>query len=122
MGTVTSSAISTSPGPAARPESGSVFSGLSSSEAQRRLTEFGPNEIRREQATNVLTLLVSQFASPVIWLLLVALRCPRLLGNGSMVSANDGCSDALNEVGPGASAAGTNACGVGAPRGAAAGS
>ena len=40
--------------------------GLSSAEAQRRLTEFGPNEIRREQATNALTLLVRQFASPVI--------------------------------------------------------
>ena len=72
MGTVTSSAGSTSPGPAARLESGRVFSGLSSGEAQRRLTESGPNEIRREQATNALTLLVRQFASPVIWLLLVA--------------------------------------------------
>ena len=49
-----------------------VAAGLSSAEAQRRLTEFGPNEIRREQATNALTLLVRQFASPVIWLLLVA--------------------------------------------------
>ena len=29
-----------------------VTVGLSSAEAQRRLTEFGPNEIRREQATN----------------------------------------------------------------------
>jgi Ca2+-transporting ATPase len=49
-----------------------VTVGLSSAEAQRRLTEFGPNEIRREQATNALTLVVGQFASPVIWLLLVA--------------------------------------------------
>ena len=49
-----------------------VTVGLSSAEARRRLTEFGPNEIRREQATNALTLLVRQFASPVIWLLLVA--------------------------------------------------
>jgi Ca2+-transporting ATPase len=46
--------------------------GLSSVEAQRRLTAFGPNEIRREHATDALTLLVRQFASPVIWLLLVA--------------------------------------------------
>jgi Ca2+-transporting ATPase len=46
--------------------------GLSSAEAQRRLTESGPNEIHRERATNALTLLVRQFASPVIWLLLVA--------------------------------------------------
>jgi hypothetical protein len=41
-----------------------VAVGLSSAEALRRLTEFGPNEIRREQATNALTLLVRQFASP----------------------------------------------------------
>lgn len=79
MGTVTSSAGSTSPGLAARLESGRVFSGLSSSEAQRRL-ESGPNEIRREQATNALTLLVRQFASPVIWLLLVATVLSAALG------------------------------------------
>ena len=33
-----------------------VAVGLSSAEAQRRLTEFGPNEIRREQTTKALTL------------------------------------------------------------------
>jgi P-type Ca2+ transporter type 2C len=54
--------------------------GLSSAEAQRRLTEFGPNEIRREQATNALTLLVRQFASPVICLLLVATVVSAALG------------------------------------------
>ncbi|HLG58724.1 MAG TPA: cation-translocating P-type ATPase [Vicinamibacterales bacterium] len=57
-----------------------VAAGLSSAEALRRLTEFGPNEIRREQATNVLTLLVRQFASPVIWLLLVATVLSAALG------------------------------------------
>jgi Ca2+-transporting ATPase len=57
-----------------------VAAGLSSAEAQRRLTEFGPNEIRREQATNPLTLLVRQFASPVIWLLLVASALSAALG------------------------------------------
>jgi P-type Ca2+ transporter type 2C len=49
-----------------------VSAGLSSTEAQRRLAELGANEIRREQATSRLTLLVRQFASPVIWLLLGA--------------------------------------------------
>lgn len=57
-----------------------VAAGLSSAEAQRRLTEFGPNEIRREQATNALTLLVRQFASPVIWLLLLASALSVALG------------------------------------------
>ena len=54
--------------------------GLSSAEAQRRLTEFGPNEIRREQATTALTLLVRQFASPVICLFLVATVLSAALG------------------------------------------
>ena len=46
--------------------------GLSSTEAQRRLAEFGPNEIRREESNTSFTLLARQFASPVIWLLLGA--------------------------------------------------
>ena len=43
--------------------------GLSSSEAQRRLAQTGPNELRREQAASRVVLLARQFASPVIWLL-----------------------------------------------------
>jgi hypothetical protein len=36
-----------------------VAVGLSAAEAQRRLTGFGPNEIRREQVISPLTLLVA---------------------------------------------------------------
>jgi P-type Ca2+ transporter type 2C len=57
-----------------------VLVGLSPAEAVRRLTEFGPNEIRRERSTSGLTLLVRQFASPVIWLLLVASALSAALG------------------------------------------
>jgi Ca2+-transporting ATPase len=46
--------------------------GLSSSDARRRLVEFGPNELRREQTTTPWALLARQFKSPVIWLLLAA--------------------------------------------------
>ena len=49
-----------------------MAAGLSSTDAQRLLAELGPNEIRREQTTTLLTLLARQFASPVIWLLLGA--------------------------------------------------
>ena len=72
MAIVTSPPVS--PAPAADTNGGVSrrASGLSSAEAKRRLGEFGPNEIHREQATSALTLLVRQFASPVIWLLLVA--------------------------------------------------
>ncbi len=55
-------------------------SGLSTTEAQRRLAEFGPNEIRREQTTTPLKLLARQFASPVIWLLLGASVVSAALG------------------------------------------
>ena len=54
--------------------------GLSSSEAGRRLTECGPNEIRREEATSPLVLIARQFASPVIWLLLGATLVSLALG------------------------------------------
>ena len=81
MATVTPSPISrpltpdANIGPASR-----IVAGLSSAEAQRRLTVFGPNEIRREQTTTPLTLLARQFASPVIWLLLGASVLSAALG------------------------------------------
>jgi P-type Ca2+ transporter type 2C len=46
--------------------------GLSTAEAERRLSQFGSNEIRREQATRPWVLAARQFTSPVIWLLLGA--------------------------------------------------
>ncbi len=57
-----------------------VAAGLSSTEAQGRLAEFGPNEIRREQTATPLRLLARQFASPVIWLLLGASALSAALG------------------------------------------
>jgi len=57
-----------------------AVTGLSSADAQRRLVEFGPNEIQRERATSSLTLLARQFASPVIWLLLAATVVSAALG------------------------------------------
>jgi len=71
-----------SPSPAVDANNGvsRLAAGLSSTEAQRRLAEFGPNEIRREQKTTRLTLLARQFASPVIWLLLGASALSAALG------------------------------------------
>jgi Ca2+-transporting ATPase len=57
-----------------------IGAGLSSEEAQRRLGEFGPNEIRREEATSPVVLFGRQFASPVIWLLLGASAVSLALG------------------------------------------
>lgn len=54
--------------------------GLSSADAERRLAEFGRNEIRRERSTTPITLLARQFASPVIWLLVAASVLSAALG------------------------------------------
>jgi P-type Ca2+ transporter type 2C len=60
--------------------SSAATEGLSSTEAQRQLREFGPNEIHREQATSPFVLLARQFESPVIWLLLGASVLSAALG------------------------------------------
>ena len=70
MAIVTPSQMSPERTPGANGGAPRRLPGLSSSEAQDRLTEFGPNEIHREQAASPLILLARQFASPVIWLLL----------------------------------------------------
>ena len=49
-----------------------MSAGLSSVDAELRLAEFGPNEIQREKTITPFTLVVRQFTSPVIWLLLGA--------------------------------------------------
>jgi Ca2+-transporting ATPase len=46
--------------------------GVSSDEADRRLSEYGPNEIHEAERTSVLDLLLSQFRNPLIYLLFVA--------------------------------------------------
>ena len=46
--------------------------GLSSSEAQRRLEKHGPNEIERRKPYSVPKLIISQFASPLIYILVMA--------------------------------------------------
>ena len=62
--------------------------GLSSSEAQRRLAQTGPNELRREQATSRVVLLSRQFASPVIWLLAGAAVASSAFGERGGVAGN----------------------------------
>jgi Ca2+-transporting ATPase len=71
----TSSGLTTS-----KPAAGGAPPGLSSAEAERRLIQFGPNELRREDATGGLLLFARQLASPVIWLLLGASLVSAALG------------------------------------------
>src|SRR3954469_2005064 len=63
--------------------------GLTTAEAQRRLSQFGPNEIRRDRETGVLTLVLRQFASPVIWLLVGASVVSLALGE--LLRSTAGC-------------------------------
>ena len=57
-----------------------LWVGLTSTEAARRLTKFGLNEIQREPGATPLTTLARQFSSPVIWLLLGASVVSAALG------------------------------------------
>jgi len=54
--------------------------GLTTQEAARRLTQHGPNEIKRGEAASPWAILASQFKSPVIWLLLGACIISGALG------------------------------------------
>jgi Ca2+-transporting ATPase len=54
--------------------------GVSTAEARRLLIEVGPNELRRERAKPVWTILAGQFGSPLIWLLLGASVISAFLG------------------------------------------
>jgi len=54
--------------------------GLTDADASQRLTEFGSNEIRRQTSTSPFVLLLGQFKSPVVALLLVACGVSALLG------------------------------------------
>jgi Ca2+-transporting ATPase len=51
---------------------GADKTGVSSDEADRRLSEYGPNEIHEAERTSALNLLLSQFRNPLIYLLVVA--------------------------------------------------
>ncbi|HEY0711272.1 MAG TPA: cation-translocating P-type ATPase, partial [Polyangia bacterium] len=54
--------------------------GLDETSVRERLARFGPNEIRRGNATPPWRILLAQFASPLIWLLLAACLVSALLG------------------------------------------
>jgi len=61
-------------------ERSSFQQGLSNSEARARLVEHGPNQVEREKTTSGLSLLLSQFKSPVVGLLLGAAAVASFLG------------------------------------------
>jgi len=71
-------------------------SGLSAREAQRRLVQFGPNEIRRRERTGHLRALAAQFIHPLASLLWAAL----VPGDVLLITEGDRlCADARVLVG-----------------------
>lgn len=54
--------------------------GLSSEEAKKRLSLFGPNLIKRKSKDSVFTLLWRQINNPLIWLLIGSSSLATLLG------------------------------------------
>lgn len=54
--------------------------GLSSSEANRRLGQFGLNEIKEEKKISPLKIFISQFKSVVVWILIAATIISAVLG------------------------------------------
>ncbi|WP_455278366.1 magnesium-translocating P-type ATPase [[Eubacterium] cellulosolvens] len=55
--------------------------GLATNEAQKRLQSYGPNLLRSKKKTDSLTLLVGQFKSPIIILLIIATGLSIFLGD-----------------------------------------
>jgi len=55
--------------------------GLSRQEAQQRLTQYGANSLKQKRQSNVLTLLLNQFKSPIILILIAAAILSGFLGD-----------------------------------------
>jgi P-type Ca2+ transporter type 2C len=54
--------------------------GLKTSEAKQRLHKFGFNELQAKEGVHPLKILIQQFASPLVWILLAALAISIILG------------------------------------------
>ncbi len=64
-------------------ELGTSREGLSEAEAERRLKEHGPNILHPRKRTDALTILIGQFKSPIILLLLFAAVLSFYLGDAT---------------------------------------
>jgi P-type Mg2+ transporter len=60
---------------------GTNLNGLLQDEAKKRLLRFGPNLLKPKEKTDMLTLLISQFRSPLILILIIAAILAFILGD-----------------------------------------
>jgi Ca2+-transporting ATPase len=61
---------------------GSQLNGLSNEQADQRLLQFGPNELKKEQSTSAVKLFISQFTSLLIVILFIAAILSAFIGEG----------------------------------------
>ena len=54
--------------------------GLSSSEAKTRLEKYGPNQLKEGKKKSAFMMLLEQFNSPLVWVLIAAVVVSGLLG------------------------------------------
>lgn len=59
---------------------GSTADGLKADEARRRFTEFGPNELKQARQAGYFEVLLGQFRSFIVWLLIAAAAVSGVLG------------------------------------------
>ena len=59
-------------------------SGLQSADAAKRLQQYGPNKIQAQQQSTAVRLLLSQFKSPLVLILVFAAIISASPGNGPM--------------------------------------
>ena len=62
---------------------GTIPNGLTLDEAQQRLSRFGPNLLKPKKRTNTLALLINQFRSPLVLILIVAAILALFLGDAT---------------------------------------
>ena len=57
------------------------FEGLSSTEAEKRLELYGPNEIERGMRTSKLSIIIAQIKNPLVYVLVAAAGISLLTGS-----------------------------------------
>ncbi|MDD5163769.1 MAG: cation-translocating P-type ATPase [Candidatus ainarchaeum sp.] len=62
-------------------------SGLSEEEAQKRLVEFGKNRLEKKSSTGMLKILLNQFSSFLVWLLIAAAIISFFIGDEAKIDA-----------------------------------
>ena len=58
-----------------------LISGLSTKEAERRIEQFGLNELQHKEKTSVMKIFLSQFNDFIVWVLIAATIISGIIGD-----------------------------------------